>query len=76
MGRDTYLVAPADDGWSVRLGQKMLGTFEAKTDAIRAAVQAAQLSDAMGVQADVLTQASGGETHKIWETGKDALSSD
>jgi hypothetical protein len=54
MELDTYVIALADDGWTLRLGGRSLGVFEDLAHAKRAARVAARMSRRRGRKVEVL----------------------
>ncbi len=75
MEKDSYLVVPPGEHWAVKLNGGTLGTFESRSEAIRAAITVAHSSGQHGVPSEVLSHAPGGETHPIWVYGRDTYSS-
>jgi hypothetical protein len=71
MKLDRYLILPAGDQWAVRLDTKILKTFRSKTDAIRAAIDAARRSGEIGIAAAVMSQRGDGAYVSLWTFGQD-----
>ena len=74
MPLDRYLIVPADERWSIQLGENVLGTFAEKGEAIEAAILVACSSGKFGSQAQVLTEGEDGRFVPIWTYGQDSYS--
>jgi hypothetical protein len=59
LDKDTFLVAPSDEGWTLSLNGQRMTSFEDQHAAQRAATVAARLSRDRGRIAEVLTDDDG-----------------
>jgi hypothetical protein len=75
MHLDRYQIVPAGDHWAVRRNADVVRIFRQRTDAIRAAIEAAQLSQEHGNTAEVLTESWDGQVVPLFTFASHGTSS-
>jgi hypothetical protein len=72
MSADHFIVARSDSHWKVSFHGSDQSPFETKEEAIAAAVEAAKLESAKGLDVEVLVQDIDSTFHSAWRSGADA----
>ncbi len=68
---DRYYLEKQQSGWCVRFNGKVLASFQTRSEALKAAVEAVQGSVASGVQAEVLAPDENGALYSVWTSDRD-----
>jgi hypothetical protein len=69
-----YVIARLDRMWAVLHEGRSVASFEARSDALRFAVQNARISAQNGVPLDILAEDDAGTRHRIWRCDCDSFS--
>jgi len=71
-GADHFIVARSDSHWKVSFHGSDQSPFETKEDAIAAAVEAAKIESAKGLDVEVLVQDIDSTFHSAWRSGSES----
>jgi len=74
MDHETSVIARLDGLWAVRHEGRSLGSFSARSEALRFAVQSAHVSGQNRVPADIVGEDEAGTRHLLWSCERDSYS--
>ena len=74
MDHETYVIARLDGLWAVRHEGRSLGSFSARADALRFAVQNAHPAAEKRMPADIVGEDETGARHLLWSGERDSYS--